>query len=131
MSKCEICGKDGFHKLSCTNNNARVSVPMSYIPTLEGDEAEEFICKAEQNVKDMRQRIIDKAIELQERYDNDFLKMQELISKESNFVTEKDIKRMRRCKNHVWRKDFLNGGKKCQVCGKAKESPIRNKEVEE
>jgi hypothetical protein len=24
-------------------------------------------------------------------------------------------KDMRRCKNHVWRKDFLNGGKKCQV----------------
>ena len=28
MSKCEICGKDGFHKLSCTNNNVRVAVPM-------------------------------------------------------------------------------------------------------
>lgn len=56
MSKCEICGKEGFHKLSCTNNNARVSIPMPYIPTLEGDEAEEFIRKADENVKAMRQR---------------------------------------------------------------------------
>lgn len=23
MSKCEICGKDGFHKLSCPNNKER------------------------------------------------------------------------------------------------------------
>ena len=35
-----------------------------------------------------------------------------------------------RCKNHVWRKDYLNGGKKCQVCGKAKEEPNRAKDVE-
>ena len=26
--KCEICGKEGFHKLSCTNNTARVAIPM-------------------------------------------------------------------------------------------------------
>jgi len=52
------------------------------IPTLEGDEAEEFIRKADDNVRLMKQR---------------------------------------RCKNHVWRKDYLNGGKKCQVCGKSKE----------
>ena len=31
---------------------------------------------------------------------------------------------------HVWRKDYLNGGKVCQVCGKAKEEPVRNKDVE-
>jgi len=42
MSKCESCGKDGFHKLSCTNNKATV-----FIPTLEGDEADEFIRKAD------------------------------------------------------------------------------------
>lgn len=92
MSKCEICGKEGFHKLSCTNNNARVAIPMAYIPTLKGDEAEEFIRKADENVRLMRQR---------------------------------------RCKNHVWRKDYLNGGKKCQVCGKEKEEVKRNKDVEE
>jgi hypothetical protein len=67
-------------------------IPMTahsaYIPTLEGDEAEEFIRKADENVRLMRQRL---------------------------------------CKNHVWRKDYLNGGKKCQVCGKAKETPTRNK----
>ncbi len=34
------------------------------------------------------------------------------------------------CRMHVWRKDYLNGGKKCQVCGKAKETPTRNKDVE-
>jgi len=64
----------------------------NYIPTLEGDEAEEFIRKADENVRLMRQR---------------------------------------RCKNHVWRKDYLNGGKKCQVCGKAKEEVKRSKDVEE
>ena len=105
MSKCEICGKDGFHKLSCTNNKKmqkRLLVDIMQadekdglynkaIPTLEGDEAEEFVRKADENVKAMRQR---------------------------------------RCKNHVWRKHYLNGGKVCQVCGKAKEEPIRNKDVE-
>jgi hypothetical protein len=105
MSKCEICGKDGFHKLSCPNNKGRqkrllVDIMQAderdglynkAIPTLEGDEAEDFIRKADENVRLMRQR---------------------------------------RCKNHVWRKDYLNGGKKCQVCGKAKEEPVRSKDVE-
>jgi hypothetical protein len=54
------------------------------IPTLEGDEAEEFIRKANQNVKDANERL------------------------------------RKRCK-HVWRKDRLNGGWKCQVCTKTKE----------
>ena len=70
-------------------------IPMTahsaYIPTLEGDEAEEFVRKADENVKLMRQR---------------------------------------RCKNHVWRKHYLNGGKVCQVCGKAKEEQTRNKDIE-
>ncbi len=64
----------------------------AFIPTLEGEEAEEFIRKADENVRLMRQR---------------------------------------RCKNHVWRKDYLNGGKKCQVCGYKRETPTRNKDVEE
>ena len=42
MSKCKICGKDGFHKLSCPTQKVTV-----FIPTLEGEEAEEFIRKAE------------------------------------------------------------------------------------
>jgi hypothetical protein len=79
--ECPICHKVGFHKLSCTNN-AKVAIPMAFIPTLEGDEAEEFIRKADENVRLMRQRL---------------------------------------CKNHVWRKDYLNGGKVCQVCMKKKE----------
>ena len=58
---------------------------------LKGSSAEEFIRKADENVKAMRQR---------------------------------------RCKNHVWRKHYLNGGKVCQVCGKAKEEPTRAKDVE-
>ena len=63
--KCEICGKDGFHKLSCTNNKQRqkrLLVDMMQadekdglynkaIPTLEGDEAEEFIRKADKALK--------------------------------------------------------------------------------
>ena len=106
MSKCEICGKDGFHKLSCPNNKEmqkRFLIDMmredekdglydKVIPTLEGEEAEEFVRKADENVRLMRQR---------------------------------------RCKNHVWRKDYLNGGKKCQVCGKAREEVKRSKDVEE
>jgi hypothetical protein len=96
MKECPVCHKVGFHKLSCGNNTARVAIPMTmqtaFIPILEGDEAEEFIRKADENVRLMRQR---------------------------------------HCKNHVWRKDYLNGGKKCQVCGKAKETPTRNKDVEE
>jgi hypothetical protein len=27
----------------------------------------------------------------------------------------------RSCKNHVWRKNYINGGKVCQVCMKKKE----------
>ena len=69
-----------------------VCVFNAFLPTLKGDEAEEFIRKADENVRLMKQR---------------------------------------RCKNHVWRKHYLNGGKVCQVCGKAKETPTRNKEVEE
>lgn len=72
-----------------TKTNTRMS---NYIPTLEGDEAEEFIRKADENVRLMRQR---------------------------------------RCNAHVWRKDYLNGGKKCQVCGKAQEEVKRSKDVEE
>ena len=45
--ECSICHKVGFHKLSCTNNNAKIAIPMAVIPTLEGEEAEEFIRKAE------------------------------------------------------------------------------------
>ena len=41
------------------------------------------------------------------------------------------LMRQRRCKNHVWRKDYLNGGKKCQVCGKSREEVKRSKDVEE
>ena len=114
MSKCEICGGSGYHKLSCGNNTARVGIPMDIIiedeleparrvlgdeglkaafnkalPTLKGDEAEEFIRKADENVRLMKQR---------------------------------------RCKNHVWRKHYLNGGKVCQVCGKGKEEPNRAKD---
>ena len=93
---CEYCGGCGYHKLSCGNNTARVAIPMTmqtaFIPTLKGDEAEEFICKADENVRLMKQR---------------------------------------RCKNHVWRKHYLNGGKVCQVCGKAKETSTINKDVEE
>ena len=42
MSKCEICGGSGYHKLSCPTQKVTV-----FIPTLEGSEAEEFIRKAE------------------------------------------------------------------------------------
>ena len=133
--KCEYCGGCGYHKMSCptqkvtvflsdekTDNffeeqekkylngirnqidklttsdyepmpKETVSIFNAFIPTLEGDEAEEFVRKADENVRLMRQR---------------------------------------RCKKHVWRKDYLNGGwKKCQVCGKAREEVERSKDVEE
>jgi hypothetical protein len=60
MKECPVCHKVGFHKLSCGNNTARVAIPMTmhtaFIPTLEGDEAEEFIRKADENVRLMKQR---------------------------------------------------------------------------
>ncbi len=60
-------------------------------------------------------------------YDKDSLdKASEAVDKE----VYKAIRQLR-CKNHVWRKDYLNGGKKCQVCGKKRETPTRNKDVEE
>ena len=77
-----------FWSVMPTKTNMKMN---KYIPTLEGDEAEEFIRKADENVKAMRQK---------------------------------------RCK-HVWRKDRLNGGWKCQVCGKAREEVKRSKDVEE
>ena len=108
MSKCEICGGSGYHKLSCPTQKVTFwydkdsldkasdavdkELSNTFIPTLKGDEAEEFIRKADENVRLMKQR---------------------------------------RCKNHVWRKHYLNGGKVCQVCGKVKEIPTRNKDVEE
>jgi hypothetical protein len=42
MIECPVCHKVGFHKLSCSMQKVTV-----FIPTLEGDEAEEFIRKAE------------------------------------------------------------------------------------
>jgi len=123
--KCEYCGGCGYHKMSCPTQKATVflsdvkvegvtaesdgvsgkhegatksgvsEIPTYQaggIPTLEGDEAEELIRKADENVRLMRQR---------------------------------------RCKNHVWRKDYLNGVKKCQVCGKPQEEVERSKDVEE
>jgi hypothetical protein len=95
MSKekeCPACHQVGFHKMSCPSQKVTVFLSNKAIPTLEGEEAEEFVRKADENVKLMRQR---------------------------------------RCNNHVWRKDYLNGSKKCQVCGKTKEEPTRAKDVEE
>ena len=40
--KCPVCHKVGFHKLSCPTQKVTV-----FIPTLEGDEAEQFIRKVE------------------------------------------------------------------------------------
>jgi len=40
--KCEYCGGCGYHKMSCPTQKVTV-----FIPTLEGDEAEEFIKNAE------------------------------------------------------------------------------------
>ncbi len=59
MSKekeCPICHKIGFHKMSCPTQKVTVFISESgmsefpthhAIPTLEGDEAEEFVRKAE------------------------------------------------------------------------------------
>lgn len=66
MSKCKICRKEGFHNLSCPNNKERqkrllidmmkgdeeLGLYNKAIPTLEGDEAEEFIRKADEALKD-------------------------------------------------------------------------------
>ena len=50
MSKekeCPMCHKVGFHKMSCPTQKVTVFLSNKAIPTLEGDEAEEFIRKAE------------------------------------------------------------------------------------
>ena len=46
------------------------------------------------------------------------------LDKASDAVDKEVYKAIRqiRCKNHVWRKDFLNGGKVCQVCLKTDEN---------
>ena len=51
MMRCEICGKEGFHKLSCPTQKATVFLSNKAIPTLEGDEAEEFIRRADEALK--------------------------------------------------------------------------------
>jgi len=43
---------------------------------------------------------------------------------------KKEKKMKRKCRQHVWRKDYLNGGKRCQVCTKKQEEPERAKDVE-
>lgn len=86
MSKekeCPMCHKVGFHKLSCPTQKVTIWY-----------DNDSFI-KTEMAIdNEMRKRFIDKAKELQERYDNDYLKMQELISKEAKVVTEEDLERM-------------------------------------
>ena len=37
--ECPVCHKLGFHKLSCTNNNAKVAMPMAVIPKIESDDS--------------------------------------------------------------------------------------------
>ena len=68
-TECPICHKVGFHKMSCPNNKERQKrflIDMMQederdglynkaIPTLEGDEAEEFVRKADENVRLIRQ----------------------------------------------------------------------------
>jgi|APGre2960657404_1045060.scaffolds.fasta_scaffold03578_4 hypothetical protein len=36
--QCEICGGKGYHKLSCTNNSARVAIPMIILTEYEAAE---------------------------------------------------------------------------------------------
>ena len=68
-TECPICHKVGFHKMSSPNNKERQKrflIDMMQederdglynkaIPTLEGDEAEEFVRKADENVRLIRQ----------------------------------------------------------------------------
>ena len=86
MIKCEICGKVGFHKMSCSTQ--KVTVFLSDV------------------------------------------KVEGVTAKSEGVSGKHEGATKRRCKNHVWRKDYLNGGKKCQVCGKAKEEVKRSKDVE-
>jgi len=92
MSKCEICGKEGYHKLSCPTQ--KVTMFLSDVK-VEGVTAESEGVRGKHEGATIR------------------------------------LMRQRRCNAHVWRKDYLNGGKKCQVCGKAQEEVKRSKNVEE
>ena len=60
MSKCE-CGKEGFHKMSCSTQKVTV-----FIPTLEGSEAEEFNRKADENYEKYKARQKQNLIDMME-----------------------------------------------------------------
>jgi hypothetical protein len=123
MSKCEICGGSGYHKLSCGNNTARVAIPMDIV-------IEEQEKKYLNGIRDQIEKLTPSDYEVMPEETvcvfNAFLPT--LKGKADENVR---LMKQRRCKNHVWRKHYLNGGKVCQVCGKAKEIPTRNKDVEE
>ena len=131
MSKCEICGGSGYHKLSCGNNTARVAIPMDIV-------IEEQEKKYLNGIRDQIEKLTPSDYEVIPEETvcvfNAFLptlkgdEAEEFIRKADENVR---LMKQRRCKNHVWRKHYLNGGKVCQVCGKAKETPTRNKDVEE
>jgi hypothetical protein len=65
MSKCEICGGSGYHKLSCGNNTARVAIPMSCIrdqieklTPSDYEVMQETVCalNAYQHLREMKQK---------------------------------------------------------------------------
>ena len=80
MNKCEICDKEGFHKLSCTNNKARqkrllIDIMQAdekdglynkAIPTLKGESAEEFNRKADENYEKFKARQKQALIDMME-----------------------------------------------------------------
>ena len=51
-NRCSYCGqKDGNHKISCPTTKSVMFLSNKAIPTLEGDEAEEFVRKADESLK--------------------------------------------------------------------------------
>jgi guanylate kinase len=63
MSKCEICGKEGFHKMSCSTQKVVV-----------------FISDENPKQKEIRKRLIDRAIELQNECEEYMQKIREKLN---------------------------------------------------
>ena len=91
MSKekeCPICHKVGFHKMSCPTQKMTVFISESgmsefpthhAIPTLEGDETAIFFPDENSEQKEIRKRLIDRAVELQNKYEEYMQKIREKL----------------------------------------------------
>jgi len=63
MKECPVCHKVGFHKMSCTTQKSTV-----------------FISDENPEQKEIRKRLIDRAVELQDKIDKYMQKIREKLN---------------------------------------------------